>query len=108
MTITISQQAFDHLFQETVERSQHPDLDDPLDVVYKYPEPLGQGYWRNIQLREGLELTIGDLQLRDHMVTKHPEQEQQEIEYHCHFSDGHRDFAPVLANLPLPTCTTIG
>lgn len=91
MTITISQQTYDDLFQETVERSQHPDPDDPLDVMYKYPEPLGQGYWRNIQLREGLELTIGDLQLRDRMVTKHPEQEQQEIEYHFHFCGGHED-----------------
>lgn len=51
MTITFSQQAYDDLFQETVERSQHPDPDDPLDVVYKYPRQLAQGYWREIQLR---------------------------------------------------------
>jgi len=38
MTITISEQAYDELFrQETVERSQHPDPDDSLDVMYKYP-----------------------------------------------------------------------
>lgn len=91
MTITISQQAINDLFQETVEHSQHPDPDDPLDVMYKYPEPLGQGYWRNIQLRQGLELTIGDLQLRDRMVTKHPEQERQWLEYHFHFSGAHED-----------------
>lgn len=78
MTITISQQAFNELFQETVERSQHPDPDDPLDVMYKYPQPVGQGYWRDIHLRQGLELTIRDLQLRDRMVTKHPEQERQQ------------------------------
>ncbi|MBE9016325.1 helix-turn-helix transcriptional regulator [Chroococcidiopsidales cyanobacterium LEGE 13417] len=98
MTITISQQALNDLFQETVERylrsaslTQHPDPEDPLDVMYKYPQPLGQGYWREIKLRQGLELTIGDLQLRDRMVTKHPEQERQDIQYHFHFSGRHED-----------------
>lgn len=91
MTITISQQVFNDLFQETVEYSLHPDANDLLDVMYKYPQPIGQGYWRVIQLREGLELTIGDLQLRDRMVSIHPEQERHEIEYHFHFSGAHGD-----------------
>lgn len=89
MTITLSQQAFDELFQETVEPSQHPDPDDVMDVVYKYPRRLGQGYWRNIHLREGLELAIGNLQLRDRMITTHPEQENDWLEYHFHFSGEH-------------------
>jgi hypothetical protein len=89
MIITISQQAFNELFQETVERSQYPDPDDLLDVMYKYPEPLGQDYWQEIELREGLELTIGNLQLRDRMITTHPEQESQWLEYHFHFSGEH-------------------
>ncbi|NEU76146.1 helix-turn-helix transcriptional regulator [Hassallia byssoidea VB512170] len=91
MTITLSQQAFDELFQETVERSQHPDPDDVLDVVYKYPRRLGQGYWRVIQLRQGLELIIGNLQMRDRMITTHPEQENDWLEYHFHFSGEHYD-----------------
>lgn len=59
--------------------------------MYKYPRRLGQGYWRNIQLREGLELTIGNLQMRDRMITTHPEQENDWLEYHFHFSGEHGD-----------------
>jgi hypothetical protein len=71
MTITISRQAYDELlYQQTVERSQHPDSEDLLDVIYQFPPALGQGYWREIQLREGLELTIANLQLRDRLMTK--------------------------------------
>lgn len=91
MTITLSQQTFDELFQEMVEPSQHPDPDDELDVVYKYPQLLGQGYWRKIQLRQGLELVIGDLQMRDRMIILQPEQEHDWLEYHFHFSGEHYD-----------------
>lgn len=91
MTITLSQQAFDELFQETVEPDQHPDPDDLLDVVYKYPRRLGQGYWRRIQLRQGLELIIGNLQMRDRMIILQPEEEHDWLEYHFHFSGEHHD-----------------
>jgi AraC-like DNA-binding protein len=91
MTITISRQASDELlYQAIVERSQHPDPDDLLDVVYQYPQPLGQGYWREIQLREGLALTIGNLQLHDRTLIKSPEGEGW-LEYHFHFSGEHQD-----------------
>jgi AraC-like DNA-binding protein len=91
MTITISRQAYDELlYQQTVERSQHPDPEDLLDVVYQFPSALGQGYWREIQLREGLELTIGNLQLRDRLIIKHPEADSW-LEYHFHFSGERQD-----------------
>lgn len=98
MTITISPQAYDELFhQETVERylqsaslTQHPDPDDPLDAVYRFPQVLGQGYWREIQLREGMRLTIGNLQMRDRIITGAPEREDW-WEYHFHFSGEHQD-----------------
>jgi AraC-like DNA-binding protein len=91
MTITISRQAYDELlYQQIVERSQHPDPEDLLDIVYQFPPALGQGYWREIQLREGLELTIGNLQLRDRLITKYPEGETW-LEYHFHFSGVHQD-----------------
>ncbi|WP_017653440.1 helix-turn-helix domain-containing protein [Fortiea contorta] len=91
MTITLSQQEFDGLFEETVEPSQHPDPDDAMDIVYKYPRRLGQGYWRRIQLRPGLELIIGNLQMRDRMIILQPEQEHDALEYHFHFSGEHYD-----------------
>ncbi|MDF5710646.1 MAG: hypothetical protein PUP90_23990 [Nostoc sp. S4] len=68
MRITLSQQALDELFQETVEPLQHPDPDDVLDVMYKYPRQLGWSYWQEIYLPEGLELIIGNLQLPDRIT----------------------------------------
>jgi AraC-like DNA-binding protein len=91
MTITLSQQAFDELFHEMVEPSQHPDPDDELDVVYKYPRRLGQGYWRRIELRQGLELIVGNVQMRTRMIIIQPEQEHELLEYHFHFSGEHHD-----------------
>ncbi|AFZ59627.1 hypothetical protein ACOWPH_15340 [Anabaena sp. PCC 7938] len=29
--------------------------------MYNYPQLLGQGFWREVKLSEGLELCIGDL-----------------------------------------------
>lgn len=91
MTISISQQAYDELFHETVEHSQHPDPDDSLDVVYKYPQQLAQGYWRSIYLRPGLELEIGNIQMHERLAIVYPEQELQWLEYHFHFSGEHED-----------------
>jgi hypothetical protein len=68
MSISISEQAFEDLFEETVEYSQHPDTVDPLDVVCKYPELLGKGYTRDIKLRKGLHINILDVQIRDRFI----------------------------------------
>ncbi len=91
MPITISNQAFYELLcQETIDNSQHPDPNDPLDVMYNYPKQLGDGCWREIQLRPGLELAIGDLRLGDLMITERPETEHS-LHYHFHFSGEHED-----------------
>jgi hypothetical protein len=52
MTIALSQQAIEDLCQEISEIKpfQHPDPDDPLDMVYQYPQAIGKGYWREIKL----------------------------------------------------------
>ncbi len=72
MTITISDQAFLELLQETFESSQHPNTDS-FDVIWKYPQPLGQGYIRQLQLREGLTLEIIDYRLHDRLLIElHP------------------------------------
>lgn len=82
MTISISRQAYDELlYQQTVERSQHPDSEDLLDVVYQFPPALRWGYWREIQLREGLGLTIGNLQLRDRLIVKYPDAEINKLSH---------------------------
>ena len=79
MTITITRQAYFELFQETVECSQHPDPNDAMDVIYKYPQPLGQGYWREIALRQGLVLRILNLQLSDRLIIQAPERDDLRV-----------------------------
>lgn len=45
MTISVSPQAYEELFQwEKAEWPQHPDSNDALDVVYKLSSSLGAGY----------------------------------------------------------------
>ncbi|MGJ5632817.1 helix-turn-helix transcriptional regulator [Nostoc sp. CALU 1950] len=91
MTISISNQAFDELLhQGKVDSSQHPDPDDGLDLIYNYPKLLGKGYWREIQLRPGLDLCIGDLRLCDRTIFECPETEHS-LHYHFHFTGGHED-----------------
>jgi AraC-like DNA-binding protein len=90
MTITISEQAFEDLFQETVKHSQHPDTVDRLDVVYEYPELLGKGYLRDIKLREGLYINILDAQIRDRLMIIDSERFEG-LSFHFHIFGRHED-----------------
>ncbi|WNN91400.1 hypothetical protein [Gloeocapsopsis dulcis] len=77
MTITISQQAYWELFQE-IQETNFPltsltkdgcrDRTDEFDTIWNYPVALGQGFFRIIQLQEGLELAIADYQLHDDLT----------------------------------------
>ena len=43
---------------------------------FELPSSLGQGYWRHIQLRPGLQLSISDLEKRQihrHRIRQHPQ-----------------------------------
>ncbi|MBW4687959.1 MAG: AraC family transcriptional regulator [Komarekiella atlantica HA4396-MV6] len=88
MTITISQQTYDELWKEirTNENSHYPDTNDKFDVMYKFPQPLGRGYWREIQLREGFNLTIADYRIRDRLMIEFLDLDTPGIEYHFHLS----------------------
>ncbi|MGD1931071.1 MAG: helix-turn-helix transcriptional regulator [Leptolyngbyaceae cyanobacterium] len=79
MTITLSQQDHQDLLDESQRRSQSDDT-EACDVVVPYPEQLGQGECRMIDLREGVDLFIGDYQLHDNIVTVLPERSHL-IEY---------------------------
>lgn len=96
MTITISDQAFLELLQETFESSQHPDTDS-FDVIWKYPQPLGQGYIRQIQLREGLTLEIIDCRLHERLIIELPERPNW-LTYHFHLFGQHEDKHTVVGN----------
>ncbi|NJN38384.1 MAG: helix-turn-helix transcriptional regulator [Acaryochloridaceae cyanobacterium CSU_3_4] len=79
MAITIEQQDYQALF-EASEQNTSSHLADSFDVVSPYPEPLGQGCYRSIDLREGIELRIEDYQLHDDLVVQSPERSHP-IEY---------------------------
>lgn len=89
MTITISQQAYWELFQEVEETARY-DPSDPLDVTWQYPQQLGQGYVREIQLREGLELEIINFWLQDRLIINLPERPNW-LRYHFHLFGQHED-----------------
>ncbi|MBW4614761.1 MAG: AraC family transcriptional regulator [Desmonostoc vinosum HA7617-LM4] len=90
MTITISQQAYWELFDENVNNVDKIDPSDDLDIVYKYPQQLGQGYLRSIELRQGLELQISNFRLHDYLITQAPEREHC-LEYIFYLSGNHID-----------------
>ncbi len=91
MTISISQPAYDELFAEmsTVEPSRHPDPQDVQDFMGNFPSVLGKGFWRTIQLRDGLEVVLGNLQQHDRFLTAHPEGEVDWLELHLHLTGFH-------------------
>jgi AraC-like DNA-binding protein len=69
MTSTILQQAYWELFEEKKsEGKNHAARTDEFDTTWAYPSQLGQGYWREIQLRDGLELTIANYQLHEDLT----------------------------------------
>ncbi|MBW4554254.1 MAG: AraC family transcriptional regulator [Aphanocapsa sp. GSE-SYN-MK-11-07L] len=58
----------------------------------QYPLLIGQGYWRTIGLRPGLQLTIGNLRMHDRlMMMGQYDLIQDGIIYHFHLSGEHDD-----------------
>ncbi|HEY9661350.1 MAG TPA: hypothetical protein V6C65_23085, partial [Allocoleopsis sp.] len=88
MTITLSQHNYWELFQETEE--QNTSAVDEFDITWKYPQQLGQGYWREIQLRDGLELAIAHYQLHD-AVTIHLPEREHPLEYNFHLAGSYKN-----------------
>ncbi|MBW4642362.1 MAG: AraC family transcriptional regulator [Desmonostoc geniculatum HA4340-LM1] len=68
MTITISAKAYWELCQEVNATPQSNDPDDELDVTWKYPQTLGEGHNRIVQLRENLVLDIHSYQHHDNLI----------------------------------------
>lgn len=91
MTVSISQLAYDELFNEMiqVESTRHPDPHDKKDFMGNFPPVLGQGFWRTIALRDWLEIVLGNLQIGDRFSTAHPEGETDWLELHLHLSGVH-------------------
>jgi AraC-like DNA-binding protein len=88
MAIALSQADYWNLFQDIGE--QNVSSDDNFDITWRYPEQLGQGYWREIKLRDGVELAIAHYQLREAITMQLPEREHP-LEYSFHLSGGYRN-----------------
>ena len=79
MPITISKQDYWDLVYEARQK-KNLDNKDRFDITYQYPEQLGTGTYREIQLRQGIELAIDRYQLHDNVITESPERSHL-IEY---------------------------
>ncbi|MEH2275571.1 MAG: helix-turn-helix domain-containing protein [Nostoc sp.] len=80
MVVTISHQAYWELWDENADNISKFDPNDDLDIIYKYPQQLGQGYSRIIRLRQGIELNIGNYHNFDGIILLHHEREHP-LEY---------------------------
>lgn len=73
MTITLSQQDYWDLVQQTREGVPPSSLSDAdsqsVGVIWKYPKQLGQGFIQEIRLRQGVELAIANYQTHDDIIT---------------------------------------
>ncbi|MBD6617812.1 helix-turn-helix transcriptional regulator [Komarekiella sp. 'clone 1'] len=98
MTVTISQQAFWDLFVEIPEVEKRCDGIPPtvgvcwdiFDTISYFPKELGQGFYGDIELRDGLYLGISEHQLYDDLIIKLPER-QHPLEYSFYLAGCQQD-----------------
>ncbi|PIG90722.1 AraC family transcriptional regulator [Gloeocapsopsis sp. IPPAS B-1203] len=98
MTISMSEQAADDLYEEMLAHAKYPDPKDDLDLLLHCPSWLSEGYVREIELREGLELRIDNFRLCDRWEVTLPEEEGQ-LCFHFHLSGQHLDAFTEVSNL---------
>lgn len=88
MAISLSQRDYWDLFTED-EVDLHPcAAHEPFDHTWRYPSRLGQGYRREIILREGIELAIASYHLHDDLVLRFPNRPHS-LEY-CFYLSGYQ------------------
>lgn len=74
MAIKISHSDYWQLIEQNQQLSKNSSIDS-RDIICQYPQELGKGYYREIQLREGLELAIENSQLHDNLIVEFPERQ---------------------------------
>lgn len=80
MAIALSHQAYCELFEEVDQTQQYCDPSDDLDITWKCPKQLGEGWVREIQLREGLSLWVENSRQYNDVIVEFPEDERP-LEY---------------------------
>ncbi|MUG92602.1 hypothetical protein F7734_09085 [Scytonema sp. UIC 10036] len=76
LAIALSHPTYLKLFEEVDQTQQYCDPTDDLDITWKYPKQLGEGWVREIQLREGLSLRIENIRQYDDLIVEYPEEER--------------------------------
>ena len=79
MTIELTQEEFWEQLQEANEEELQWYPSDELDITCKFDTHISQGWWREVELREGLWLTIDRHQPTDRLVITEPEQRIEAI-----------------------------
>ncbi len=74
MAIKISKSDYWQLMEQNQQLSKNSSIDSK-DIICQYPQELGKGYYREIHLREGLELAIENNQLHDDLIIECPERQ---------------------------------
>lgn len=80
MAILLSHSEYWSLFKKLEPSSQEANALTAYETIWTYPKTLGQGEFRIFQLREGLELSIGNYQLYQDVVLEMPPREHP-LEY---------------------------
>ncbi len=76
----LSQADYWALVQANVCQQQSSIASEEFDITYLYPAQLGQGYVREIKLREGLDLAIASYQPNRDVIIENPDREHP-LEY---------------------------
>ena len=65
MTLTLSAKDWHHLWQESRQNARIINPANPSDIILEYPQQLAKGYKRNIELRNGIFLTLHNYEFFD-------------------------------------------
>ncbi|ANV89021.1 helix-turn-helix transcriptional regulator [Picosynechococcus sp. PCC 7117] len=68
MTITLSTNDLYQIWNDSLETGTIVQYSDALATFTEFPKQLGKGYWRDIQLRSGINLLIQDYTCHDSII----------------------------------------
>ena len=81
MTIQLTLDQFHEQLIETDETELQWDTSDKQDVTYKFDTHISEGWWREIELREGLSLDIDRHQPVDRLIIEQADSEKRHIHF---------------------------
>jgi len=75
MTITLTEQELDELWDESIQSCLYNPVLGAVEEFYEFPKLLGEGYSQEIELYPELWLAVGDCEYHDDVLTQHPIEE---------------------------------